>query len=108
MFEICLSRIANIKYSNIKKLVSDSDHGLKALYEKANLPKALFEAIRFSLYVIKKMDDEAERFSSPKAADDLHEYIKQLITLSKGKKIRNLSSFISIIKKHVDRTQGEW
>jgi|GEM_PF-209109 len=108
MFEICLSRIANVKYSNIKKLVTDLDHGLKALYEKAHLPEPLFDAIRFSIFVIKKMEDESAKFGTPKASDDLHEYIKQLITLSRGKKIRNLSSFISIIKKHVDRSQGEW
>lgn len=108
MFEICMSRIAGVKFSNIRKLVNDLDHGLKALCEKAGLPEPLYDALRFSLWVIKKMDDEAAKFGTPRAKDDLHEYIKQLITLSRGKKIRNLSSFISIIKKHIDRNQGEW
>lgn len=108
MFEICISRLTGVKFSNIRKLVNDLDHGLSALYEKAKLPAPLFDAVRFSLWVIKKMNEEAEKFGSPKAQDDLHEYIKQLITLSRGKKIRNLSSFISIIKKHIDRAQGEW
>ncbi len=108
MFEICMSRITGVKYNNIKKLVDDLDHGLKALYEKAKLPEALFDALRFSIYVIKKMEDEHKKFGTAQAKEDLHEYIKQLITLSRGKKIRNLSSFISIVKKHIDRTQGEW
>lgn len=108
MFEVCLSRVTGVKYNNIRKLVNDLDHGLKALYEKANLPEPLYDALRFSIYVIKKMDDEAKKFGTPRAKDDLHEYIKQMITLSRGKKVRNLSSFISIIKKHIDRSQGEW
>jgi hypothetical protein len=108
MFEICMSRITGVKFSNIRKLVIDLDHGLKALYERAGLPEPLFDAVRFSIWVIKKMDEEADKFGSPRAREDLHEYIKRIITLSRGKKIRNLSSFISIIKKHIDRQQGEW
>jgi hypothetical protein len=109
MFEICMSRITGVKYSNIRKLVNDLDHGLKALYERAGLPEPLFEAIRFAIFVIKKMEEEAENFeASPRANEDLHEYIKRLITFSKGKKIRNLSSLISIIKKHIERQEGEW
>jgi hypothetical protein len=108
MFEICMSRITGVKFSNIRKLVIDLDHGLKALYERAGLPEPLFDAVRFSIWVIKKMDEEADKFGSPRSREDLHEYIKRIITLSRGKKIRNLSSFISIIKKHIDRQQGEW
>lgn len=108
MFEVCVSRISGIKYNNVEKLVNDLDHGLKALYERVNLPDALFEAVRFSLWVIKKMDEEAEKFGSKKAQDDLHEYIRRLITLSRGKKIKNLSSFISIIKKHIQSQGGDW
>ena len=108
IFEICMSRITGVKYSNIKKLVSDLDSGLKALYEKAKLPDSLFDAARFAIWVINKMDEEAAKFSSPRASEDLHEYVRNIISLSKGKKIRNLSSFISIIRKHIDRQHGEW
>ncbi len=108
MFEICMSRITGVKYSNINKLVTDLDTGLKALFQRAALPEALFDAVRFALYVINRMDEEASKFSTPRAHEDLHEYIKQLITQSKGKKIRNLSSFISIVRKHIERAQGEW
>lgn len=108
MFEICMSRITGVKFSNIRKLVTDLDHGLKALFERASLPEALFDAVRFSIWVINQMDEEAVKFGTPKAREDLHEYIKKIITLSRGKKIKNLSSFISIVKKHIDRAQGEW
>ncbi|MDX1948936.1 MAG: DUF2336 domain-containing protein [Rickettsiales bacterium] len=108
MFEICMARLAGVKFSNIRKLVTDLDHGLKALYDRAHLPDALFEAVRFSIWVINQMDIESEKFGTPKAKDDLHEYIKKIISLSRGKKIKNLSSFISIIKKHIDRQDGEW
>ncbi len=108
MFEICMSRITGVKFSNIRKLVIDLDHGLKALYDRAGLPEALFDAVRFSIWVINQMDTEAEKFGTPRSHQDLHEYIKKIITLSQGKKIKNLSSFISIVKKHVDRAQGEW
>ena len=108
IFEICMSRITGVKFNNIRKLISDLDSGLKALYERAKLPESLFDAVRFALWVINSMDEDAEKFGGPRAREDLHEYIKKLITLSKGKKIRNLSAFISIIKKHLDREQGEW
>jgi len=108
MFEICISRVTGIKFSNISKLVKDLDQGIKALFERAALPEPLFDAVRFAIYVINKMEEEAEKFGTPKAQADLHEYIKQIITHSKGKKIRNLSSLISIIRKHIERTQGEW
>ncbi len=108
MFQICMSRITGVKYSNIAKLAVDLDTGLKALYEKAALPAPLFDAIRFSIFVINKMDDEHSKFGTVRARDSLHEYIKQLITESKGKKIRNLSNFISIVRKHIERDQGEW
>ncbi len=108
MFEICMARLAGVKFSNIRKLVTDLDHGLKALYDRANLPDALFEAVRFSIWVINQMDIESEKFGTPKAKEDLHEYIKKIISLSRGKKIKNLSSFISIVKKHIDRQDGEW
>lgn len=108
MFEICMCRIAGVKYSNVAKLVADLDTGLKALYEKAALPEPLFETIRFALHVIHNMDDQAKKFGTQRARDNLHEYIKQLINQSKGRKIRNLSSFISIVRKHVERSQGEW
>lgn len=108
MFQICMSRITGVKYSNISKLVTDLDVGLKALFQRAALPEPLYDAVRFAIYVINKMDEEHAKFSTPKASEDLHEYIKQLITQSKGKKIRNLSSFISIVRKHIERAQGEW
>lgn len=108
MFQICMSRITGVKYSNISKLVTDLDVGLKALYDRASLPEPLFDAVRFAIYVINKMDEEAVKFGTAKAREDLHEYIKQIITQSKGKKIRNLSSFISIVRKHIERSQGEW
>jgi uncharacterized protein (DUF2336 family) len=108
MFEICMCRIAGVKYSNVSKLISDLDIGLKALYEKAGLPEPLFDAVRFAIHVINGMDEEAKKFGTARARDNLHEYIKHLITQSKGKKIRNLSGFISIIRKHIERSQGEW
>jgi len=108
MFQICMSRITGVKYSNISKLVTDLDTGLKALFQRAALPESLYEAIRFAIYVINKMDEEAQKFGTPKAREDLHEFIKQIITQSKGKKIRNLSSIISIVRKHIERAQGEW
>lgn len=108
MFQICMSRITGVKFSNISKLITDLDVGLKALYDRASLPEPLFDAVRFAIYVINKMDEEAVKFGTPKAREDLHEYIKQIITQSKGKKIRNLSSFISIVRKHIERSQGEW
>jgi hypothetical protein len=108
IFEICMSRITGVKYSNISKLISDLDAGLKALYERAGLPEPLFDAVRFCIWVIDKMEDEAAKFGTKRAKDDLHGYIKRIITLSKGKNIRNLSSFVSIVRKHIDRSQGEW
>jgi hypothetical protein len=108
IFEICMSRLTGVKFNNIRKLVSDLDSGLKALYERAKLPESLFDAVRFALWVINSMDEDANKFGGPRSREDLHEYIKKLISHSKGKKIRNLSAFISIIKKHLDREQGEW
>jgi len=108
MFQICMSRITGVKYSNISKLTTDLDTGLKALYEKAALPAPLFDAVRFAIFVINKMDEEHAKFGTLRAREALHEYIKQLITESKGKKIRNLSNFISIVRKHIERAQGEW
>lgn len=108
IFEICMSRITGVKFNNIRKLISDLDSGLKALYDRAKLPESLFDAVRFAIWVINSMDDEANKLGGPRAREDLHEYIKKLIALSKGRKIKNLSAFISIIKKHLDRQQGEW
>jgi hypothetical protein len=108
IFEICMSRVTGVKYSNIRKLVSDLDSGLKALYERSGLPEPLFDAVRFTLWVINKMDEEHENFGTARAREDLHEYCKKIITLSKGKKIKNLSSLVSIVRKHIDRQSGEW
>lgn len=108
IFEICMSRVTGVKYSNIRKLVSDLDSGLKALYDRSGMPDSLFDAVRFALWVINKMDEEHANFGTARAREDLHEYCKKIITLSKGKKIRNLASLISIVRKHIDRASGEW
>ncbi|HCR86040.1 MAG TPA: hypothetical protein DIV86_05115 [Alphaproteobacteria bacterium] len=108
IFEICMSRMTGVRFNNIRKLISDLDSGLKALYDRAKLPESLFDAVRFAIWVINSMDDEANKLGGPRAREDLHEFIKKLIALSKGRKIKNLSAFISIIKKHLDRQQGEW
>ncbi len=108
MFEICMSRIAGVKYHNIEKLVSNLDSGLKALYEKAALPEPLFDAVKFAIEVIDEIDQKAKEKGTFRARENLHEYIKQLINKSEGKKIRNLSSFISIVRRHIERQQGEW
>ena len=102
LFEISLSRLTGVPHHNVHKLAQDSEGGLTALYEKAQLPPKLFDAIKFVVEVIREMNKEAEETGMPKAREDLNVMIKNIINQSKGKKIKNLAHFISIVRHHIE------
>jgi uncharacterized protein (DUF2336 family) len=56
-FEIGLARLANIPKSNARKLVRDRGaYGFEALYEKAEMPLSLYEAVKLLLDCVLAMD----------------------------------------------------
>lgn len=108
LFEISLSRLTGVPYENIKKLVADKDAGFEALYHRAQLPTKLFDAVHFIVGVIQQMEKDHLYKGTARAKDSLHLMAKKIMTDSQGKKIPNLAHFISVIRHHIERSQGEW
>ncbi len=108
LFEISMSRMTGVPYSNVRKLVSDPDAGLKALYNRAKLPPKMFEAVQLIIIAIRDIDREAKKDSTKKAREDLFALMRRITDDAKGKDVPNLSHFLSIISEHTEETLGEW
>jgi len=108
LFAITLSRLTSVPYSNVKKLLSDRQGGLKALYERAELPPKMFDAVQFVAGIIDRMDREHKEKRGPQASDDLYLLMKNVVNESKGSNIRNLSHFVSMIQHHIKEYQENW
>lgn len=108
LFEIALSRITGIPFENTVRLVHDEEGGLKALYDRAQLPPKLFEASQFLIHIILMMERDYKQGNGMRASDDLYTYMRLIAERSAGKRIRNLAHFISMIKAHIEKLDGEW
>lgn len=108
LFEIALARLTGIPFENTVRLVHDEEGGLRALYDRAQLPPKLFEAAQFLVHIILIMENNHKEGKGSRASDDLYSYMKLISDLSGGKRIKNLAHFISMIKTHIDKLDGEW
>lgn len=108
LFEISISRLTGLPYSNVHKLVGDRTGGLKALYDRAQLPMKLYDAVAFVVEVVNRMDQENKQSGSPRAKDDLHRMLQNIIRSSEGRQVRNLAHFVSVIRTHIEKSQGDW
>lgn len=108
LFEISISRLTGLPYTNVHKLVGDREGGLKALYDRAQLPMKLYDSVQFVVDVVRRMATEHEQQGTPYAKDDLHLMLRNIIKYSEGKQVRNLAHFVSVIRGHIEKSQGEW
>ncbi len=108
LFEIAVSRLTGIPFENTVRLVHDEEGGLRALYDRAQMPPKLFEATQFLVHVILLMEENAKEGRGNRASDDLYTYMKLISDMSAGKRFKNLAHFISMIKTHIDKLDGEW
>lgn len=108
LFAISIARLTSVPYSNVKKLLGDKEGGLKALYERAQLPMKMFDAVQFVSNVITSINKEHKEKGTPRVSSDLYLLMKTIINESKGRQIRNLGHFVSIIQHHIKEEQGEW
>lgn len=107
-FAITLARFTGVPIANVRKLASDPKIGLKALYERAQLPSKMFDATVFVIGIISLMDQEHEEKGTPKAKDAPHLMAKHILQQSKGRRIPNLSHFVSMIRRYIETPQSEW
>jgi len=108
LFEISIARLTGIPFQNAVKLVHDEEGGLKALYDRAQLPPKLYDAVHFIVHIVNMMESDYNKGEGQKASENLYAFMKNISIESKGKRISNLSHFIAMIKHHIDRTQSEW
>jgi len=108
LFEISLSRMTNTPFVKTHEVILNQEDGLRTLYERADLPPKLFDAIAFSVNVVIKMEKESKLYKRPRAKDDLYLFLKRLGQESSGKRIPNLGHFIEVIKSHIEEEQSEW
>jgi hypothetical protein len=101
LFEICLSRMTGIPYINIAKLTSDPA-GIAALYQRAQLPPKLFEAVKFLVTVIQAMDVASQEKGSARAYESPIMYYKNITKAARGQFIQNLAYFTNMIQKQID------
>ncbi|NDF11563.1 MAG: DUF2336 domain-containing protein [Proteobacteria bacterium] len=98
LFEISIARVTHVPVANVKKLVADvMGDGFRKLYERAELPKDIFDAVKLVVRVLIEMDHE-----HPNRRQPAKEMIQRLLTLSENEKqeVENLSYFISMIHQH--------
>lgn len=108
LFEIGLSRATGVPLVNVKKLVVDTEGGLRALYERANLPMNMYEAVRFITGVIIVMEKEAKANPQRRPRFMLQLLLKRIIDESVGKNIPKLSHLTTMIRTQLENRQGEW
>jgi len=68
----------------------------------------MFNVVKFAVDVLDEMNQDAATGYGSRPQENLHSYIERLIANSKGKNIRNLAHFISIVRHHVELIRGEW
>jgi len=106
LFVILLARLTGVPFANAKKLMLETDEGLKALYERAQLPEKMYDSVQFVASLIRKINKKSEEEGTPRASDDLHTLMSSIVNESKGKHIKNLSQFVSLIQHHLKEREA--
>lgn len=96
-FEVSLARLSSIPVKNAQLLIHDKGKlGFKALYIKAGLPDKFFEASKLLLDVVSDIKRRLPNLSGPTYANTI---IHNLLDMSSGKSIENLSYIIALIRQ---------
>lgn len=108
LFEVMLARATSVPITNVHKLVVDTEGGLRALYERAQLPANIYDAVRFITTIILRINDEARKNKKPLSHNNLTLLIKYIVQASHGTNIPGLAKFVERMRENVERTQSEW
>jgi uncharacterized protein (DUF2336 family) len=103
LFEVCMARIIKVPVVNVRKLLMDpANKGFKVLYEKANLPKNLYEATEILIDVLREMKDELQGgiFLSKNIAHRILGNI--MIRVEERGTVENIDYIVALIQHNAD------
>lgn len=97
LFEICISRLAQIPVANVRKLVRDRvGQGFRAIYQKAGLPESMENATFAVINVILDLEEE----SLNQGTLSSNRFLERVLNLAE-QDVNNISYFVTMIKHHI-------
>ncbi len=100
LLEVSLSRLARVPLHNVRILLQDKgDLGIHAIYQKAQLPEGLFQAVYTGIRAIQKLEADSPsklkyyRYSPV-------QIMEKMIELSQGRNIPNMQYLLTMIQHH--------
>lgn len=99
LFEMSLSRLLHIPARNMHILLQDPV-GFKTVYERANLPQALFEAAELAIHAIRQLEEERSVGAGSKEALGCGPVMERMRELSVGQKFEGLD-YLYAMMRHI-------
>jgi uncharacterized protein (DUF2336 family) len=97
-FESSIAKLSGVPLKNARMLMNDRGGlGFKAIYDKAELPQKMYEAIHLLKDVVMEMTGENEEPGTDYYANRL---VEKISAQSQGKDIENLPYIIGLIRQN--------
>ncbi|MCE3231794.1 MAG: hypothetical protein K0R98_51 [Rickettsiaceae bacterium] len=103
LFEICMARITKVPVLNIRTLLMDeSNKGFSVLYERAGLPKNLYQATEVLLEVLRELKDKIKGSGTKLSKQSANRILGNLtMRVEERGEVENIDYIVTLIKHNI-------
>lgn len=99
LFAVSMARLLRVPYKNIQRLLQDPN-GLKVMYDRAELPESMFEAVELCVNAIRELEGTGER----KPVLTPFQVMEQMRKTAGTRNIENLSYMYAMMQQNTRDT----
>lgn len=96
-FESSLALLSNISVENARKLIADrGDLGFRAIYNKSELPEAMFPAVKLLLGIVRELTANGETAGTSRYANRI---VERILQYAEENEVENVSYIIALVRR---------